>query len=345
MMHPEQIAMSNESDRAAQSARSRSTGELVLLYDSQDEAWASWIASQVSAVGIEVYHVLFDGQDLPSRSFWREKARRKRRYFRIFILVSSHLLPHYNSPRWDELWRRTVFRYVNRVVSVYLAPIPLQDALGGNIPFLPRVELFERNQEMARLALLEGMFGLNPLHAPSPFPAEPISEFPAGETNQQARTYLHATLDIDVPLSLLDQVLVDIRSQLRLYSSDFKEPLKVKSGRVVVTRSLRDEMTAKLRGELSFYCEALAHLADLYGPSNWRFSDNPELDRARTRIDLLLDLLGLPDGWPRKLCSVVENYYRDEADQVQREIFLAVSSWSGSKAGIEGLERIMTDGQ
>jgi hypothetical protein len=59
------------------------------------------------------------------------------------------------------------------------------------------------------------------------------------------------------------------------------------------------------------------------------------------RIDLLLDLLQLPGGWSRKLCSVVENYYRSEADQVQREIFLAASWWSESNAGIEELEQIM----
>jgi hypothetical protein len=104
------------------SRRSRRPKRLVIFGDSHDRPWAGWIANCAAPFIDEAQQVFLDVQEtIPAASFWRDLRRTSKAYC-VFALVSSHLVPHYGSPKWVQIWRKDMLpchvRHGNAVFPV-----------------------------------------------------------------------------------------------------------------------------------------------------------------------------------------------------------------------------------
>jgi hypothetical protein len=167
--------------------RRRRPKRLVIFCDSHDRAWADWIADCAAPFIDEVTQVCIDvDETIPAASFWRDLHRSSRSYC-VFALVSSHLVPHYGSPRWVQVWRRDMLpcrvRHGNAIFPVEvecLAPEVLA-GLGSIAWNLRRIRLYGpdgglHDEDRARLALYDWFFRTDRARAHPTYPgADPAA--------------------------------------------------------------------------------------------------------------------------------------------------------------------------
>lgn len=151
------------------SPRRRRPNRLVIFGDSHDRAWANWIADCAAPFVDEVTQVFLDVQEtIPAASFWRGLHRSSRAYC-VFALVSSHLVPHYGSPAWVQVWRTDMrpchVRHGNAVfpVEVECLQPDVMTRLGSLAWHTSTIRLYGpdgklSDEDRARLALYDWFF-------------------------------------------------------------------------------------------------------------------------------------------------------------------------------------------
>ena len=319
--------------------------EVAIVYASKDREWATYIEQEIGAMGLRVRHVLFDGADLPPKSYWSQMAkRRKKGFFRVLLLVSEHLLPLYATQRWVELWRKAIFtRAVGCVRVVYLDSIPLERGPGATVPLLPRIDLVGKSDEQARLALIEGILDINPLlQFPSLYPVlkPPVSVDPKSDERM-----VHATIEIDIPFSQISPTLAEIKDRLLLFAAMNTDHLGADprfSGTNYSIRfgtTPRVRATAKLRALLRAYiADSMARVED----GAVRHDSEETLSDMRAEIALLLELLGLHTWCDRMTKAIDEFAQKREVGRQDHEGFAALALWVESQESVEHLKQALS---
>jgi len=150
--------------------------DFFISYTAADRRWAEWIAWQLREAG---YHVFVQAWNIgPGHDFVHEMEAALRRADRVLLVLSAAYVggSAFGEAEWRPMFRRDPSGRQRLVIPIRVTECEQPGLLSGRV----RVDLFDRDEQDARVELLAGVRG--PAGPPRHQPAFPGRDAQDGES-------------------------------------------------------------------------------------------------------------------------------------------------------------------